>query len=99
VYLLVHAAFLKPPACVACAFDAHDMAHEDAGRDDGLGVERAELDDLVHAGHGALAAVAITGAEVARGLAVGQVAPAVAALGLDEGHVAEDGVLQHVGGR
>jgi len=79
------------------ALDLHDVRDEDTGRDDGLGVQLAQLDDLVHGGHGALGGGGHHGAEVAGGLSEAEVAPAVPALGLDEGHIAMDGVLQHIG--
>ena len=69
----------------------------DARGDDALRLQRAQLGDLEHAGNGAPGRRGHHRAEVARGLAVGQVAPAVTALGLDERQVAMDGVLQHVG--
>lgn len=50
----------------------------------------------MHRGDGLLRGHGHHRAEVARGLAVDQVAPAVAALGLDQRHVAVDRVLEHV---
>src|SRR4051812_16448915 len=69
------------------AFDRHDALHEQPGRDDRLRIERAERDHFVHGRDRAARRGRHDGSEVARGLAVDEVAPAVAALGLDEGEV------------
>jgi hypothetical protein len=76
--------------------DAHHALHVDTGRDDHLGVERAELDGLAHLRDGAFRRRRHDRPEVARGLAVGEVAPAVGAVGLDERVVGVDRVLEHV---
>src|SRR4051794_10475860 len=72
------------------ARDANDALHEDARRDDRFRVELAERDDVVHRRDRGLRRHRHDRPEVARGLAVDQVAPAVAALGLDQGEVGVD---------
>src|SRR5690606_14562616 len=74
----------------------YDVLDEQARRDDGFGVDLAQLDDLVHRCDGALGGGGHDGAEVAGCFAVQEVAPAVAGFGLDKGEVGEDGVLEHV---
>src|SRR5512133_661276 len=75
------------------ALDPDDLVHKDAGGDDVLGVELAELGNLVHRGHRLLAGHGHDRAEVARCHAEHQVAPAVAAFSLDQREVAVDRVL------
>jgi hypothetical protein len=60
-WVILHASFLKPPALGGDARHAHDAADEDAGRHDGLGVERpsSTISCTVAIVH--LAAVAMTG--------------------------------------
>src|SRR5450755_588590 len=78
------------------ALDANDALHEDARRDDRFGIEAAERHDLVHGGDRLLRRHRHHRAEVARRHAVGEVAPAVAALGLDEGVIGVQGRLEDV---
>src|SRR5690606_33491191 len=76
--------------------DLDDAVDVDAGGDDRLGVERAERHDLVDLHDGRGGGARHDGSEVARGLAVDEVAPAVGGEGADEGEVGPDGVLEHV---
>ena len=90
-----HAAFLKPPACVATRsiftilLTKMPASRWPRGRARPAPRSRARWPSSA-GGHGH------DGAEVARRLAVGQVAPAVAALGLDQRHVAVNRLFQHV---
>ena len=78
------------------AADRDDALDEDARRDDRLGIERAERHDLAHLDDRALRRRGHDRPEVARGLAVDEVAPAVGALGLDQREVGVDRILEHV---
>ena len=71
--------------------------HEDAGRVDAVGVERAERHDLLDLGDADLAAGGGVRIEVPRGLAVDEVALLVALPGLDDGEVGDDAALEDVG--
>ena len=70
--------------------------YEDTGRHNVLGVQRAQFYHLVHGGYGFLGSGSHDGTKVSRCLAVGQVAPAVALLGLDERYVGMNGELKNV---
>src|SRR5689334_6485603 len=78
------------------AVDADDPLHEDPGSDDAFGVERAEWNHLVHRRDRRLRRHCHHRAEVARRHPVREVAPAVAALGLDEGDVGVQRCLEDV---
>jgi hypothetical protein len=75
---------------------SYHALHEDPRRDDHLGVERAELHGFAHLHHRASGGRGHDRREVARGLAVGEVAPAIRAVGLDERVVGVDRILEHV---
>src|SRR3546814_8126914 len=69
---------------------SHHALHENAGRHDGLGIEFAQRHHFRHLGDGALCRHRHQRPEVARGLAVDEVAPAVATVGLrSEEHTSE----------
>src|SRR5215469_10511859 len=70
--------------------------HEDARSHDVLGIEVAEVHDLAHLDDGALCCAGHDRTEVASGLAVYEVAPAVGAQGLDQREVSADRILEHV---
>ena len=102
-HLVAAERFIAGPHAAACGcgprvatLDRDDALHEDARRDDGFGIELAERHDLVHLRDRAFRRRRHDRAEVARGLAVDEVAPAVAALGLDQREVGVDRVLEHV---
>src|ERR1700712_3302481 len=78
------------------ARDGNDTLDEQALRHDGFGIERTELHHLVQGGDRACRGHRHDGAEVARRHAVGEVAPAVAAFGLDQGDVGVDGIFEHL---
>src|SRR5659263_786344 len=78
------------------ALDPDDLVNKEAGRDDVLGVDLTQLRNLVHGGYRLFAGRGHNGAEVAGRHAVHQVAPAVAALGLDQRDITVDGMLQYV---
>src|SRR5882672_8685050 len=69
---------------------------ENTRRYDALRIERAQLDGLVDLRDGALRRARHGRPEVSRTLSVDEVAPAVAALRLDQGDVAVQCVLEHV---
>src|SRR3982751_3673045 len=96
--LIARSSRLLPKAAGAGrdAADAHDPAHEDSRRDDALGVEAAERHDLVHGRDRRLRRHRHHRAEVARRHAVREIAPAVAALGLDECIVGLQRRLEHI---
>ena len=94
--LVVAAAPLKPPALVATRSILTIRCTKMPGVTTASGIELAEGDDPVHGGDRRLRRHRHHRAEVARRHAIGQVAPAVAALGLDEGEVAVDRRLEHV---
>src|SRR3954463_5620541 len=60
-----------------------------------VGIDLADLDQLLDLGDGDLAGLRAQRIEVARGLLEHEVAPAVALPGLDDGEVAADRVLEH----
>src|SRR5215468_10664102 len=62
---------------------------------DAIGVELADLDELLDLDDRDLAGLRAQRVEVARGLAKQQVAPAVAFPRLDDREVAADGVFEH----
>src|SRR5574338_1357802 len=70
--------------------------HEDAGRDDRLGVERAQRDDLVDLRDRALGRARHDRPEVARRLPVDEIAPSIAAQRLDQCEVGANRMLEHV---
>src|SRR5215469_17175996 len=70
--------------------------HEDARSHDVFGVEVSEVHDFAHLDDGALCCAGHDRTEVARGLAVYEVAPAVSAQGLDQREVSADRILEHV---
>src|SRR6267154_2080665 len=74
----------------------HEAMHEDAWRHDALGIQVAERNDLVHRGDGQPGGRGHDRSEVARCLAVHEVAPSVALVSLDEGDVGVDRRLEHV---
>src|SRR5208283_2989963 len=76
--------------------DLDDAMHEDARRDDMLGIEIAEVDDLAHLGDRAARGGGHDGPEIARRLAIDQVTPAIAAQRLDEREVGADRVLEDI---
>src|SRR5262245_4075621 len=78
------------------AVDAHDPLHEYSRGDDRLRVERADLHHLAHLGDGELCRHGHDRPEVARRLAVDEVAPTVTLVRLDQGHVGMNGELQHI---
>src|SRR5207249_4633452 len=69
---------------------------ENAGRMNLIGVELAELDEFFDFGDDAVGGGGHHGIEVARGLAIDKVAPAVAFPGLDERKVAAQAALEDV---
>src|SRR6185436_10870244 len=73
-----------------------DAVDVDARRVDLVGIELAHLDQLLDLGHRDLAAGGDHRVEVARGLAVDEVARLVALPCLDHGEVGLDALLQHV---
>src|ERR1041384_4181123 len=64
-----------------------DVRDEDAGRDDGVRIQLAGLDDLFHFGEGHLRGRGHDRIEVARGLPVDEIAFRVALVGLHEREV------------
>src|SRR5215467_7437797 len=70
--------------------------HEDARSHDVLGVEISEVHDLPHLHHRTLCRAGHDRTEVARSLAVYEVAPAVGAQGLDQREISADWILEHV---
>src|SRR5450830_1146207 len=74
----------------------HDALHEQARRDDVFGIDAAQFGNLVHGSNTDLGSHGHDGAEVARRLAVSQVAPAVTLLCLDQGKVGVEWGLQHI---
>ena len=73
-----------------------DAVDVDARRVDLVGIELAHLHQLLDLGHRHLAAGGDHRVEVARGLAVDEVARLVALPGLDDGEVGADRLLEHV---
>src|SRR5690606_8011334 len=78
------------------ALDPYDTVDKDARRHNGLGVKLAQFHDFVYGCDGELGRGGHDGPEVASGLAIHQVAPAVAAFGLDEGDVAMDRLFEYI---
>ena len=73
-----------------------DVLHEDAGRDDVIGIDGAGLDQLFDLGDRHARGRGHHGVEVSRGAPVDQVAEAVALPGLDEREVRAQRRLEHV---
>ncbi len=69
---------------------------EDARGNDVLGIEIAEIDDLAHLRNGAFCGRGHDRPEIARGLAVDEITPAIAAQCLDEGEVGTNREFEHV---
>src|SRR5688572_17690877 len=65
------------PAPLSCGL--HHALHDDAGGHHGVGIELAQRHDAAHFRDGALGRRGHDGVEVARGLAIDEVAPAVGA--------------------
>src|SRR5690606_161582 len=76
--------------------DAHDAIDEDSGRDDGLGIEFAQFDEFAHLHDGGAGGHAHDRAEIALGLPVHEVAPAVGTLRLHEREIPPYGLLEHI---
>ncbi len=70
--------------------------HEDARRDDRLGIESPEVDRLAHLHDRAMRRTRHDGAEIARRLAVDEITPPVGAIGPDQRVVGVDRILEHV---
>src|SRR6266436_1327958 len=73
-----------------------DGVDKDAGGVDLVGRELAEFDELLDFGDYVVGGGGHHGIEVARGLAIGQIAPAVALPGFDEGEIATQGALENI---
>src|SRR6266436_6667022 len=73
-----------------------DGVDKDAGGVDLVGRELAEFDELLDFGDYVIGGGGHHGIEVARGLAVDEIAPAVALPGFDESEVAAKGAFQNV---
>ena len=76
--------------------DRDDALDEDSRRDDVFRVEAAQRDHFAHLRDRALGRAGHDRPEIARGLAIDEVAPAVALLGLDQREVGVDRILEHV---
>ncbi|MNY47883.1 hypothetical protein D3C86_1831830 [compost metagenome] len=72
------------------------MLDEDAWRNDGLGVQLSQLAEALNGGNGVFRRHGHHRAEVACRLSVHQVSPAVASLGLDQGVIDVNGILEYV---
>src|SRR3954470_6387770 len=77
-------------------FYLNDSGHIETRGHHRFGIEHAEVDDLVHLRHGTLRRCGHDRTEVACGLAICEIAPAIAALGFDEREITVDRVLEHV---
>src|SRR6266403_710623 len=73
-----------------------DGVDEDAGSVDLVGRELAEFDELFYFSDYIIGSRGHHGIEVARSLAIDEIAPAVALPGFDEGEVATQSALEHV---
>src|SRR6266446_1241883 len=73
-----------------------DGVDEDAGGVDLVGRELAELDQLFDFGDYVIGGGGHHGIEVARGLAIDEIAPAVALPGFDESEISAQGALEEV---
>src|SRR5947207_9590170 len=73
-----------------------DGVDEDAGSMNLIGVELAEFHELFDFGDHMVGSGGHHGIEVARGLAVDEIAPAVTFPSFDEGEIAADGALHNV---
>src|SRR4051812_20412028 len=73
-----------------------DALDEDSGRDNRFRIETAEVDGLAHLRDRALRRGRHDRTEVPRRLAIDEVPPAVAAVGLDQRDVGVDRMLEHV---
>src|SRR5438876_11951792 len=76
--------------------DSDDTPDNDAGSNDHFRVQPAQRDDLAHLRDGAFRCAGHERAEVARGFAIDQVAPAVAPVGLDQGEVGANRILENI---
>src|SRR6218665_1595393 len=77
--------------------DFHDLGNVNAWRHHRFRIELPRFNDAVNRGHGEGGRRRHDRAKVAGGFSESQVAPPVTHLGLDQGHVAINGVLQHIG--
>src|SRR5579862_5047804 len=74
----------------------HDAIDENPRRCDCFGIERAELGDLAHLRDRDLPRHCHNRVEVARRFPIGEIAPAIAALRLDEREIARQRLLEHI---
>src|SRR3954451_22584163 len=74
----------------------HDALHEDAGRVDVVGIDLAGLDEVLDLGDGDAGRGRHDWVEVARRLAVDEVALGIALPGMDDGEVGEDAAFHDV---
>src|SRR6476646_7693280 len=78
------------------AWGLHDPLDEDAGRHDRLGIQYTEPNDFAHLRDRAFRRARHDRPEVARGLAVDEIAPAVGTIGLDQRVIRTDRIFEHV---
>src|SRR6266702_6423500 len=76
--------------------DVYDALHENAGRDDMIRIELPRLDQMLDLGDGDLPGGRHDRIEVARGLAVDEIAFGVAHEGMDDREIGEEAALHHV---
>src|SRR6202165_4306181 len=76
--------------------DLHDALNEDPRRDDRFRIQFTQRDHLSHLRYGALCGGGHDRSEVARGLAIHKIAPAVALVGLDQREIRGDRIFEHV---
>src|SRR5580704_5599436 len=74
----------------------HHAIDENSRRRDRLGIKRAQLNDLAHLRDGDLPRHRHHRVEVARGFAINEIAPAIAALRLDEREIARERLFEDI---
>src|SRR5690606_30929464 len=78
------------------AWDFDNVLDEQARGNDGFRVDLAQLNDFVNRRNGALGCCRHDWPKVASGLAIGEVAPAVAGFSLDQCKVGKNRILKHI---
>src|SRR5260221_6315927 len=76
--------------------DLDDTLNEDARGNNALGIEITEIDDLAHLRNGTFCRRGHDRPEIARGLAIDEITPAISAQRLDESEVGTNRVFEHV---